>query len=50
MYIFLFSTFIRSYLLFTFLCFTAVTAMPNNDNTLIYINHAQQTFFPIAAF
>ena len=24
-----------------FCCFTAPIAMPNNDNTLIYVNHTQ---------
>ena len=27
-----------------FCCFTAPIAMPNNDNTLIYVNHTQLTY------
>ena len=41
MSIFSFTTFIRTYLLFKFLCFKAPTAVSNNDNRLIYVNNTQ---------
>ena len=40
MYIFLFTTFIKSYYS-RFCCFTAPIAMSNNDNMLIYVNHTK---------
>ena len=39
MYILLFTTFIRTYLLFTFLLLYIANSYVKNENTLIYVNH-----------